>query len=94
MTATTPRGAGPSTGNPATGPDRESRAAAARLLTRDATNHRLTETTVAGIGQAVTGRGRDRPCGRPPAQIPACGTTALGSYLGCGRRSARWAKDA
>ena len=28
------------------------------------------------------GRGRDRPCGRPPAQIPACGTTALGSYLG------------
>jgi hypothetical protein len=30
----------------------------------------------------VTGRGRDRPFGRPPAQIPACGTTALGSYLG------------
>ncbi len=30
----------------------------------------------------VTGRGRDRPCGRPPAQIPACGITALGSYLG------------
>ena len=28
-------------------------------------------------------RGRDRPCGRPPAQIPACGITALGSYLGC-----------
>ncbi len=28
------------------------------------------------------GRGRDCPCGRPPAQIPACGTTALGSYLG------------
>ena len=27
-------------------------------------------------------RGRDRPYGRPPAQIPACGTTALGSYLG------------
>jgi len=24
-------------------------------------------------------RGRDRPCGRPPAQIPACGITALGS---------------
>ena len=35
------------------------------------------------------GCGRDRPCGRPPAQIPACGITALGSYLGCGRRSAR-----
>ena len=31
---------------------------------------------------AKKGRGRDRPCGRPPAQIPACGTTALGSYLG------------
>src|SRR6266702_888602 len=30
-----------------------------------------------------TSRGRDRPCGRPPAQIPACGITALGSYLGC-----------
>ncbi|MAE64774.1 MAG: hypothetical protein CMJ18_10950, partial [Phycisphaeraceae bacterium] len=31
----------------------------------------------------VSGRhGRDRPFGRPPAQIPACGTTALGSYLG------------
>ena len=26
-------------------------------------------------------RGRDRPFGRPPAQIPACGTTALGSSL-------------
>ena len=34
------------------------------------------------------GRGRDRPCGRPPAQIPACGTTALGSCLGCERGSA------
>ena len=30
----------------------------------------------------ILGRGRDRPCGRPPAQIPACGTPALGSYLG------------
>jgi len=52
MTATTPGAAGPPTGNPATadGPDR---AAAARLLTRDATVRWLTETTVAGIGQAV-----------------------------------------
>ena len=24
-------------------------------------------------------RGRDRPCGRPPAQIPACAANALGS---------------
>ena len=55
MTATTPGAAGASTGNPATvdGPDRASRAAAARLLTRDATVRWLTETTVAGIGQAV-----------------------------------------
>ena len=27
-------------------------------------------------------RGRDCPFGQPPAQIPASGTTALGSYLG------------
>jgi putative transposase len=40
------------------------------------------------------GRGRDRPCGRPPAQIPASGITALGSCLGCGRRIARSAMDA
>jgi hypothetical protein len=30
----------------------------------------------------ANGRGRDGPCGPPPAQIPACGTTALGSCLG------------
>jgi putative transposase len=29
------------------------------------------------------GRGRNHPFGWPPAQIPASGTTALGSYLGC-----------
>ena len=39
-------------------------------------------------------RGRDRPCGRPPAQIPASGTTALGSCLGSWRRTGRSAKDA
>jgi NAD(P)-dependent dehydrogenase (short-subunit alcohol dehydrogenase family) len=27
-------------------------------------------------------RGRDRPCGRPPAQIPACGIPAPGSAAG------------
>lgn len=32
--------------------------------------------------------GRDRPCRRPAAQIPACGITALGSCLGCERRIA------
>ena len=31
----------------------------------------------------LNGRGRDRPFGRPPAQIPACGTTSPDSYLGC-----------
>jgi hypothetical protein len=28
------------------------------------------------------GRGRDRPCGRPPAQIRTCSITAYGSHLG------------
>lgn len=32
-------------------------------------------------------RGRDWPCGQPPAQTPARGTTALGSCLGCERRN-------
>jgi len=31
------------------------------------------------------GRGRDRCCQRPSAQIPACAANALGSCLGCGR---------
>ena len=38
-------------------------------------------------------RGRDRPYGRPPAQIPASGTTALGSCLGYGRQTERSARD-
>src|SRR5680860_961017 len=38
--------------------------------------------------------GRDRPCGRPPAQIPACAANALGSCLGYERQIACWAKDA
>jgi hypothetical protein len=38
-------------------------------------------------------RGRDRPCGRPPAQIPACAANALGSSLGYDRQIARWARD-
>jgi hypothetical protein len=35
-----------------------------------------------GSSSGTPGRGRDRPCGRPPAQIPASGIVALGSYLG------------
>jgi pimeloyl-ACP methyl ester carboxylesterase len=34
-------------------------------------------------------RGRDRRCWRPRAQIPACAASALGSSLGCWRRTAR-----
>jgi len=40
--------------------------------------------------RTLRGRGRDRPCGRPPAQIPASGITALGScheYLAANRLS-------
>jgi len=55
-----------------------------------------------GLGRPIRRRGdlqradggRDRPFGRPPAQIPACGTTALGSCLGCERRSAPRDRDA
>ena len=32
-------------------------------------------------GYVETLRGRDRPYGRPPAQIPASAANALGSYL-------------
>ena len=39
-------------------------------------------------------RGRDRHCWRPPAQIPACGTTALGSCLRFWRQSEPPARDA
>ena len=39
-------------------------------------------------------RGRDRRCRRPPAQIPASGTTALGSCLGFWRQIAPQEKDA
>jgi ADP-ribose pyrophosphatase YjhB (NUDIX family) len=39
-------------------------------------------------------RGRDRPYGRPPAQIPACAANALGSCLGFWRRSASPGMDA
>ena len=33
-------------------------------------------------GERFIGRGRDAGCPAPPAQFPASGTTALGSYLG------------
>jgi hypothetical protein len=41
----------------------------------------------------VHARGRDAGCPTPPAQIPASGTTALGSSLGYERRSERQARD-
>jgi hypothetical protein len=34
------------------------------------------------FGAFKYGRGRDGHCWPPPAQIPACGATAPGSYLG------------
>src|SRR6516165_6115759 len=37
------------------------------------------------IPHLTDGRGRERPCGRPPAQIRTCGITAYGSYLGSWR---------
>ena len=65
---------------------------------------RLTERTTATDDPAPslrpryrgfsTNPGRDRPCGRPPGQIPACGISAPGSCLGSWRRSARWGRDA
>jgi hypothetical protein len=48
------------------------------------------------VGIAISfarARGRDAGCPAPPAQIPASGTTALGSSLGCERQSARQARD-
>jgi hypothetical protein len=36
-----------------------------------------------GAIASYTGRGRDRPFGRPPAQIRTCRITAYGSYFGC-----------
>jgi hypothetical protein len=50
--------------------------------------------TVEQLEWTVNVRGRDRPCGRPPAQIPACTSSALGSCLGFGRQSARSVLDA
>jgi hypothetical protein len=46
------------------------------------------------LGQIRDGRGRDRRCWRPPAQIPACASNAPGSCLGFWRRSVRLARGA
>jgi hypothetical protein len=43
---------------------------------------RLVHCVVVTIMGAVAGRGRDASYLTPPAQIPACGTTAPGSCLG------------
>jgi transposase len=46
------------------------------------------------VARTHQSRGRDRCCQRPPARIPACGTTALGSCLRSWRQSARSDTDA
>ena len=47
-------------------------------------NERASEIAVAHqAGPWGQDRGRDARCRTPPAQIPACATNALGSYLGC-----------
>ena len=55
----------------------------------------VTDGTVTTNGGFVfpKGRGRDRGCPRPPAQIRAGGITALGSYLEFWRRNAPMAMD-
>jgi hypothetical protein len=50
--------------------------------------------TTTGRIDIVPDRGRDRPRGRPPAQIPACAANALGSCLGYERRSVHPGRDA
>ena len=49
------------------------------------------EVTVCHLppGTSKWSRGRDRPCGRPPAQIPACGITHWAPAMGTWRRTAR-----
>jgi putative transposase len=45
------------------------------------TSYRTREEAELDLFRYIDGwyRGRDRPCGRPPAQIPACAANALGS---------------
>jgi hypothetical protein len=45
-------------------------------------------------GMVAVGTGLRFGLGPPPAQIPACTASALGSWLGCGRRIAFRARDA
>ncbi len=54
-----------------------------------ATNGVLPLNVLSGdqLTATVQSRGRDRPFGRPPAQIPACGIPALGSCLRSERQS-------
>jgi hypothetical protein len=54
-------------------------------------------TLLMDLGEQVSSfrcRGRDRPCGRPPARIPTCGTTASGSCLRFWLQGARRGRDA
>ena len=60
---------------------------------------RMAETAAHLVGHViphvpVRRRGRDPGCPGPPAQNPACGTTAPGSHLGSWHRSGCSARDA
>ena len=73
--------------------------ARSRMITLTSTPY-FRAASACEISCEVTSRSRGRdgpsPCGLgpPPAQIPACGTTARGSCLGSWRQSARLARDA
>jgi SAM-dependent methyltransferase len=67
---------------------------ACAILEAASVQHVRDQLLAADAATREVSRGRDRPRGRPPAQIPACGITALGSCLGYGRRGARSGRDA
>jgi hypothetical protein len=64
---------------------RNRRAAWPQVLVAQRTYFQISVDYVEALEQLrrAEGRGRDRPSGRPPAQIRTCSITAYGSYFGC-----------